>query len=109
MKKIQCGSSRPWGRLFCCAISVLVAVASVLSNTDSVVHKSGTESITGLKSFSVSPTAPAPITANAVANKDYVDVAVGSITGSYVRTTGDTMTGVLNLLGDPVAPNQAAN
>ncbi|MCU1285012.1 MAG: putative autotransporter protein [Acidobacteriales bacterium] len=84
-------------------------VDSVLSNTESVVHKTGTESITGVKTFSVSPTAPDPTTASAVANKGYVDVSVGNVASGYVSKAGDTMTGVLSLLGDPVAPNQAAN
>ncbi|MCU1309986.1 MAG: putative autotransporter protein [Candidatus Angelobacter sp.] len=82
---------------------------AVSGNTDAVVHKTGTESITGVKTFSVSPIAPSPTSGTAIANKAYVDAAVSGVTGSYVRTTGDTMTGQLTLANDPVAPGQAAN
>ncbi|MCU1307076.1 MAG: putative autotransporter protein [Acidobacteriaceae bacterium] len=82
---------------------------AVSGNTDAVVHKTGTESITGVKTFSVSPIAPTPTSGTAIANKAYVDAAVSGVTGSFVRTTGDTMTGQLTLANDPVAPGQAAN
>jgi hypothetical protein len=83
--------------------------SAISGNTDAVVHKSGTESITGVKTFSVSPIAPSPTTSTAIANKPYVDAAVSNVTGGFVRTTGDTMTGQLILANDPVAPVQAAN
>lgn len=54
-----------------------------------------------------------------VASRAYVDAKVASVsgtsgtgtttTGSYVPTTGGTMTGPLLLPGDPVTPNQAAD
>jgi hypothetical protein len=75
-----------------------------------VVHLTGTETITGTKQFAVPPALPAPAGANDAANKGYVDAAVANVgSGSYVSKAGDTMTGPLTLPADPTAPNQAAD
>ena len=74
-----------------------------------VVHLTGTETISGSKEFSVSPTVPAPIQPSDAANKSYVDSAVQTVgSGSYVSTTGGTMSGPLFLSSDPSAPQQAS-
>jgi hypothetical protein len=85
-------------------------VDSALAVNDSqIVHKSGNESISGSKSFSVSPTAPTPTIDTAVANKAYVDAAVGGAGGgSFILRGGDTMTGPLSLAADPATQAQAA-
>jgi hypothetical protein len=63
-----------------------------------VVHLSGTETITGTKHFAVPPALPAPAGANDAANKGYVDAAVANVgAGSFVSKAGDTMTGPLTL------------
>lgn len=85
-------------------------VDSALSGSDTlVVHKSGSESITGAKDFTVSPTAPNPVASLGIANKAYVDTAVGVVTSGYVSKSGDSMSGPLTLPADPVSPNQAAD
>jgi hypothetical protein len=74
-----------------------------------VVHKAGSETISGVKQFSVSPSAPAPAQSTDVANKAYVDAAVSGVgAGSFVSKSGDSMSGPLQLSSDPTAPNQAA-
>ena len=84
------------------------AVASKADST-SVLHATGDEQVSGVKAFSMSPTVPTPTADAAVANKAYVDTAVGLDAGSFIRKTGDTMTGPLTLSGDPASTNQAAN
>jgi hypothetical protein len=74
-----------------------------------VVHKSGGETIAGLKQFSAPPSVPTPLLASDAANKGYVDGAVASSgSGSYVSKAGDSMSGPLLLSGDPTAPNHAS-
>ena len=85
------------------------AALATKANDAAVVHLAGTETITGVKQFTVSPSFPTPSQPTDAANKAYVDNAVqvtGS--GSYLSTSGGTMTGPLTLSGDPVAPSQAA-
>ena len=80
------------------------------ANNDAVVHSAGGETISGVKEFAMSPRVPAPVAGPDVANKDYVDAAVGQVgDGSYVSKAGDAMSGPLVLSGDPVSTNQAAN
>jgi hypothetical protein len=75
-----------------------------------VVHLAGTETITGTKQFTVSPSLPTPAVATDAANKGYVDTAVSTVgSGAYVAIAGGTMTGPLTLPADPAAPNQAAD
>jgi len=74
-----------------------------------VVHLSGTETITGPKQFTVSPVLPTPSQSGQAVNKGYVDSAVtNSGSGNFVAKAGDTMTGPLTLPADPTAPQQAA-
>jgi hypothetical protein len=85
------------------------SVSSKATDT-SVVHKSGSETITGVKQFSVAPSVPAPVQAEDAVNKAYVDTALAGVgSGSFVNKAGDTMTGPLQLDADPTSPNQAAN
>ncbi len=79
------------------------------ANDSAVVHLSGNETITGTKQFSVSPSLPAPVQPSDAASKGYVDTAVQTTgSGSYLSTSGGTMSGALTLAGDPTAPNQAS-
>jgi hypothetical protein len=74
-----------------------------------VVHLGGTETITGLKQFTISPSMPTPVNPTDAASKSYVDNSVqNSGSGSYVSIAGATMTGPLVLSGPPSAPSQAA-
>lgn len=83
-------------------------VDSALATSDSqTVHKGGSESITGAKTFSVSPAVPTPATSGAAANKSYVDAAVAGVNGNFLLRSGDSMSGPLTLAGDPVSANQA--
>jgi hypothetical protein len=50
---------------------------------------------------------PATVAFQAV-SKQYVDTAISSITGSYLSSTGGSMTGPLTLAADPTAALQAA-
>lgn len=86
------------------------AALAAKANDNAVVHLSGTETISGAKQFSVSPTVPTPTQASAAANKAYVDSAAsGGGSGSFVSKAGDTMTGPLLLPADPASANQAAD
>jgi hypothetical protein len=79
------------------------------ANDAAVVHLNGAETIIGAKQFTVPPGLPAPVNPTDAANKLYVDNATQNVgSGSYVSTSGGTMTGPLTLSGDPVAPGQAA-
>ncbi len=51
--------------------------------------------------------APATVAVQPV-SKSYVDTSIAAITGNYVPLAGGTMTGALQLNGDPVSPSQAA-
>jgi len=59
------------------------------ANDSAVVHKGGSETITGVKSFGVSPIVPDPISAAQVANKNYVD----SVAGGGDPTVGGDLSG----------------
>jgi len=85
-------------------------VDTAVANThEQVVHKSGTETITGVKNFAASPEVPEPATGAAAVNKDYVTGAISLISQGFVDKGGDTMTGPLTLMTDPVAPGHATN
>lgn len=80
------------------------------ANDSAVVHLSGSETITGIKQFSVAPSLPNPQFATDAANKSYVDSSLSGVgSGSFVRKAGDTMTGPLLLSADPTAPTHAAD
>ncbi len=64
----------------------------------SVVHTSGNETIAGTKIFNTSPAVPTPTLITHVANKSYVDTAIGSITSPPDATTSST--GLIQLAGD---------
>jgi hypothetical protein len=49
------------------------------ANDDAVVHLANAETITGTKSFTVPPNVPTPVGEGDVANKSYVDNAVGNV------------------------------
>lgn len=61
-----------------------------------VVHKAGSETITGTKTFSVSPVVPNPTGSTQAANKNYVDTVVAG--GAADATT--TTKGIVQLAGD---------
>ena len=67
----------------------------------SVVHLTGTETISGTKQFAAPPALPTPVGTSDAANKGYVDAAVQNVgAGNYVAKAGDTMTGPLTLSGE---------
>lgn len=79
------------------------------ANDSSVVHLSGSETITGAKVFSATPSVPAPVNTGDVANKAYVDTSVANVgAGNFLPSAGGTMTGPLTLSGNPAAALQAA-
>lgn len=85
------------------------SVAANKANDAAVVHRDGSEVISGTKQFTTAPSVPTPVANGDVVNKAYVDAAVVAVgEGSYVRKNGDTMTGALTLAGDPTAPLQAS-
>jgi hypothetical protein len=85
------------------------AVVAPKANDSAVVHLAGTETISGVKQFSVAPSLPTPVHTTDAANKAYVDSSVANVgSGSYVPLAGGTMTGPLTLPADPVATNQSA-
>src|SRR5712671_534231 len=87
---------------------VNTAIASK-ANDNAVVHLSGTETISGSKTFAAPPNVPAPVATGDVTNKAYVDSAIATVgAGSFVSTAGGAMTGPLTLSGNPTAPLQAA-
>ncbi len=49
------------------------------ANDDAVVHLANTETITGTKSFTTPPNVPTPVGEGDVANKSYVDNAIGTV------------------------------
>jgi len=79
-----------------------VSVQYVNSELATVVHLAGTETITGTKAFSASPTVPTPTSTGQVANKDYVDQSVTNLgSGIFLPTAGGTMSGPITLPGNP--------
>jgi len=80
------------------------------ANDDAVIHLAGTETVSGTKQFTASPSLPTPQNPTDAANKQYVDNSVeNSGSGNYVSIAGSTMTGPLVLPGSPTSTNQAAN
>jgi hypothetical protein len=81
-----------------------VSMQYVNTQLAGVVHLGGTETITGTKTFNVSPTVPTPTVSGAIANKGYVDQSVSnSGSGSYLATAGGTMTGPITLPANALA------
>ena len=84
------------------------ALATKADNS-SVVHLNGPETITGTKTFSSSPSVPAPTTSADLATKGYVDQSPANVgAGNYLPTAGGAMSGPIVLPGDPVAALQAS-
>jgi hypothetical protein len=80
------------------------------ANDNSVLHLSGAETVTGIKSFTVPPNVPTPVNTGDVTNKSYVDSAIANVgAGNYLPTAGGAMSGALDLSGPPTAPLQAAD
>lgn len=76
------GDTNTWGSVLNDFLSVehntdgtLKTTGSLASKADdsSVVHTTGNESIAGIKTFTISPTAPTPTNTTQIANKTYVD------------------------------------
>ncbi len=68
------------------------------ANDNAVVHLSGTETISGAKTFAAAPSVPAPTSTGQVANKAYVDQSVSNLgSGNFLPTAGGTMTGPITL------------
>jgi len=79
------------------------------ANDSAVVHLSGTETVTGTKTFSAPPNVPTPVNTGDVTNKSYVDNSIAAVgAGNYLATAGGSMTGPLNLSGNPTSPLQAS-
>jgi hypothetical protein len=83
------------------AIGQFATQAYVNSALQNVVHLNGSETITGAKSFAVSPILPTPSQSGQAVNKAYVDASVANTgAGNFVMKSGDTMTGSLTLPGE---------
>ncbi|MBF8177802.1 glycine-rich domain-containing protein [Herminiimonas contaminans] len=73
------------------------AEASAASiNPTNLVHRTGGESIAGIKTFTDSPIVPTPTTANQATNKSYVDGRIGRLIGFQVITATGTYTKATN-------------
>lgn len=94
------GDNNTWG-------DILNGFLAVGHNADGtlkdVVHTAGDQSITGAKSFTTPPTAPAPSGSTDLANKTYVDSAAGS-TGA-TGPIGATGVGATGATGPPGPAN----
>jgi hypothetical protein len=86
-----------------------VSMQYLNSQLSGVVHLSGSETITGVKTFSAAPNVPAPVNSGDVANKAYVDSSVSNVgSGNFLPLAGGAMTGPITLPASPAAPMQAA-
>jgi len=86
-----------------------VSMQYVNSQLATVVHLGGTETITGAKTFTVTPSVPTPTSAGEVANKAYVDQSLSNVgAGNYLPTAGGTMTGPITLPANPATMVAAA-
>lgn len=66
---------------------------AITTNSAELVHKAGSESITGAKAFAVSPTVPAPTSAAQAANREYVDGQMSmqtALIAQKLNRAGDT-------------------
>ena len=78
------------------------------ADDSAVVHLNGAETISGTKTFVSSPSVPAPANSTDVATKAYVDQSVtNSGSGSYLSTSGGTLTGPLTLPGNAISMTDA--
>jgi hypothetical protein len=91
------------------SIQFVNSALAAKANDNAVVHLANTETISGAKTFSASPSVPTPTSSGQVASKGYVDSAVSNVgAGNFLATAGGTMTGPITLPGSPSAPLQAA-
>ena len=92
------------------AVSMQYVNSALATKADdsAVVHLGGSETISGAKVFSSAPSVPTPTSSGQVATKGYVDQSISNVgAGNYLPTAGGTLTGPLNLPGNPSAPLQA--
>src|SRR5580658_7478393 len=86
-----------------------VSMQYVNTQLAGVVQLTGSQTVTGVKSFTVSPNVPTPVNTGDVASKGYVDTSVANVgAGNYLPTVGGTMTGPITLPANPVSALQAA-
>jgi parallel beta-helix repeat protein len=108
--------SSTWGQLLNDFLSVehntdgsLKISGSLAGKADNsaVIHTAGAETITGIKTFSVSPIMPTPSASNHATTRGYVDTAVATrvLHGEYVISVKDPAYGAV---GDGVANDTAA-
>ena len=79
------------------AVAPTVPGLATKANDSAVAHLTGSELISGVKTFSSSPVVPAPISPTDAVNKAYTDAAVAS-TGSPDATINSR--GIIQLAGD---------
>jgi archaellum component FlaF (FlaF/FlaG flagellin family) len=102
------------------ADGTLKASGSLATKADdtAVVHKTGTETISGAKTFAVSPTVPTPSSSGHPATKQYVDTAASRIDGGavYVEDYGavgdgttDDSTAIKNAIATAVTAAQSGS
>lgn len=87
-------------------ISTIVSLQASLdakANDSTVVHLTGNESISGIKTFSSSPVVPSPSVDTDAANKLYVDTQIAGVEGSDVDSFNGRTGAVLPLAGDYTA------
>lgn len=77
-------------------VTIVKQNGNVVANDNAVVHKTGDETIEGVKTFTSSPTVPTPTNGNQAVNKEYVDSGAGA---TFVADDGRVKT-ALNASGD---------
>lgn len=70
-----------------------------------VVHNSGAETVSGIKTFASSPVVPTPTTGTAAANKTYVDTAVGGVVAGV--SSVNSKTGAVTLTASDVGADDS--
>ncbi|WP_200949542.1 hypothetical protein [Leifsonia sp. Root227] len=71
--------------------AVVNAYVATKADDSAAVHKTGAETVAGVKTFSSEPVVPTPTSGTSAANKSYVDSAITSVGGVYtVMYSGGT-------------------